>query len=69
MQLPEDQRAVLILRDFQQMPYDEIARVLDVNEGTVKSRLNRAREKVKNILRDMEQNGASRVQTGEGRQK
>ena len=69
LQLPEDQRAVMILRDFQQMPYDEIARVLDMNQGTVKSRLSRAREKVKNILIAMEQNDFSGVQTGEGRQK
>ncbi|MBQ9197063.1 MAG: sigma-70 family RNA polymerase sigma factor [Clostridia bacterium] len=69
MQLPEDQRAVMILRDFQQMPYDEIARVLEVSEGTVKSRLSRAREKVKNILIAMEQNEFSGVQISEGRQK
>ena len=69
LQLPEDQRAVMILRDFQQMPYDEIARVLDVNEGTVKSRLSRAREKVKNILISGEQNAFARVQQSEGRQK
>ena len=69
LQLPEDQRAVMILRDFQQMPYDEIARVLDVNEGTVKSRLSRAREKVKNTLISGEQNAFARVQQSEGRQK
>ncbi len=69
LQLPEDQRAVLILRDFQQLSYEEIARALDVNEGTVKSRLSRARERVKNILLDWEQNGAGRVKGNEGRQK
>ncbi|MBQ9198511.1 MAG: sigma-70 family RNA polymerase sigma factor [Clostridia bacterium] len=69
MQLPEDQRAVMILRDFQQMPYDEIAQVLDISQGTVKSRLSRAREKVKNLLIAMEQNDFSGVQISEGRQK
>ena len=67
--LPEDQRAVIVLRDFQQMPYDEIAGVLEISEGTVKSRLSRAREKMKNILIQMEQNDYSCVQAGEGRQK
>lgn len=69
LSLPEDHRAVMILRDYQQLSYEEIARILDVNEGTVKSRLNRAREKVKNILMNGEQNGAGRVQENEGRQK
>lgn len=68
-QLPEDQRAVMILRDFQQMPYEEIAKVLRISEGTVKSRLNRAREKVKNCLLSMEQTGSPRVKGKEGRQK
>lgn len=67
--LPPDQRAVMILRDFQQMPYNEIAAVLELNEGTVKSRLNRAREKVKNILISAEQNPSASVQEDEGRQK
>lgn len=69
MRLPEDQRAVMILRDFQQMPYEEIAQVLDISPGTVKSRLSRAREKVKNFLIAMEQNDFSGVQISEGRQK
>ena len=68
-QLSEDQRAVIVLRDFQQLPYDEIAGILEVSEGTVKSRLSRAREKMKNILMQMEQNDFSCVQAGEGRQR
>lgn len=67
--LPEDQRAVIVLRDFQQLPYDEIAEVLEISEGTVKSRLSRAREKMKNILLQMEQSDFSCVQAGEGRQR
>lgn len=39
----DDQRAILILRDVQGLDYDEIARVLEVPVGTVKSRLFRAR--------------------------
>ena len=67
--LPPDQRAVIILRDFQQMPYEEIASVLEINEGTVKSRLNRAREKIKKYLQSTEQNADAYVQQSEGRQK
>ena len=67
--LPEDQRVVLVLRDFQQLPYEEIAETLSISEGTVKSRLNRAREKVKKTLADMEQIAPGRVKVSEGRQK
>ena len=41
--LPSHQRAILVLRDFQQLDYQEIATVLEVPVGTVKSRLFRAR--------------------------
>ena len=66
--LPEDQRAAVILRDFQQMPYEEIARILEISEGTVKSRLSRGREKIKNFLIRAEQNGYASVKEDEGRQ-
>jgi RNA polymerase sigma-70 factor (ECF subfamily) len=46
--LPPPFRAVLVLYDLQGFSYDEIAEMLRVNIGTVKSRLNRAR----NILRE-----------------
>jgi RNA polymerase sigma-70 factor (ECF subfamily) len=48
--LPEDQRLVVTLRDIQGLSYDEIARVLDCPAGTVKSRINRARFALKNVL-------------------
>lgn len=43
LQVPPEFRAVLILHDVQDLPYDEIGRVLDVPVGTVKSRLHRGR--------------------------
>ena len=41
--VPEDFRIALILADVQDVPYGEIARVLDVPVGTVKSRVHRGR--------------------------
>jgi RNA polymerase sigma-70 factor (ECF subfamily) len=41
--LPEPQREILVLRDYQDLSYEEIARVLDVPLGTVMSRLHRSR--------------------------
>ena len=51
-QLPEDMRETLVLREIQGCSYEEIAQILDINIGTVKSRINRAREKLRNILSD-----------------
>lgn len=48
--LPEDQRVVIVMRDIQDLSYEEIAGVLDVALGTVKSRLNRARQALKEEL-------------------
>jgi len=48
--LPEDQRVVISLRDIQGLTYTEISQVLDCPEGTVKSRINRARNALKNVL-------------------
>jgi len=49
--LPADMRQMIVLRDMQGMSYDEIADALDMPLGTVKSRLNRAREKLCIILK------------------
>jgi RNA polymerase sigma-70 factor (ECF subfamily) len=49
--LPLDSREVLVLRDLQECSYEEIGEVLKVREGTVKSRLFRAREAVKECLK------------------
>jgi RNA polymerase sigma-70 factor (ECF subfamily) len=45
--LPQMYREVLIMRDVSDLSYDEIAGVLGLSPGTVKSRLNRARELVR----------------------
>lgn len=48
--LSEDDAAVILLRDLQDVPYDEVAQVLEVPVGTVKSRLHRARQALKTEL-------------------
>jgi RNA polymerase sigma-70 factor (ECF subfamily) len=52
-QLESEFREVLILRDMQGLPYDEIGRILDLPDGTVKSRLFRGRSTVKDCLRGL----------------
>ena len=49
-QLPEEMRRMIVLRDMRGMAYDEIAETLELPLGTVKSRVNRAREKLGGIL-------------------
>jgi len=51
--LPEDQRALVILRDIENLSYDEIARVTGHAEGTVKSKLFRARKRLKEELQEL----------------
>jgi RNA polymerase sigma-70 factor (ECF subfamily) len=48
--LPIDFKNVLILKDLEHKKYEEIAKILDISEGTVKSRLFRAREKLKKLM-------------------
>ena len=48
--LPPDMRAALVLRDVQGFSYEEVSDILDTPLGTVKSRINRAREKLRSIL-------------------
>lgn len=49
--LPEDQRIVFVLREYQGLDYREISHVAGCNEGTVKSRLYRAKEALRQSLR------------------
>jgi len=50
LQIPEDFRAVLILHDVQDVAYEEIAEILGVPVGTVKSRLHRGRVAMGHLL-------------------
>ncbi|MDW7682574.1 MAG: sigma-70 family RNA polymerase sigma factor [Bacillota bacterium] len=55
MELPEEQRIVLIMRDLQEYTYEEIATVLGIQLGTVKSRLNRARARMRDLYLNKEE--------------
>jgi RNA polymerase sigma-70 factor (ECF subfamily) len=50
VKLDADQRAVIVLRDIEGMNYNQIANVLDIELGTVRSRISRGRKKLRQIL-------------------
>jgi RNA polymerase sigma-70 factor (ECF subfamily) len=49
--LPEKFKSVIVLRDLEEMPYEEIAEVLEIPIGTVRSRLHRARALLFDMLK------------------
>ncbi len=50
--LPEHQRMAILLSHYEHLNYDEIARILKCSKGTVKSRVFRAKAKLKVLLTD-----------------
>jgi len=50
LKLKEDQRELLVLRDLQGFSYEEMGKLLGLPEGTIKSKLHRARMDLKGIL-------------------
>ena len=59
-ELDEDQRSLVVLRDVEGLSYEEIMDITELPEGTVKSRLHRAREKLAGILTRLEESIADR---------
>jgi RNA polymerase sigma-70 factor (ECF subfamily) len=55
IELPPEYRIMIILRDIRGHSYEEISNILNLNMGTVKSRLSRARAILKDKLKNMEQ--------------
>lgn len=55
MKLEEPQRAVIVLRDVSGMSYADIAEILDIELGTVKSRISRARANLRDVLEEIVQ--------------
>ncbi|KKM72935.1 hypothetical protein LCGC14_1415590 [marine sediment metagenome] len=51
--LEDDFRAVVVLRDVEDMDYEQISGVLGIPVGTVKSRLYRARRMLQETLKDL----------------
>lgn len=52
LSLPEHFRIVVVLREIQGLSYEEIAKALNTNTGTIKSRISRARDKLQNELKN-----------------
>jgi RNA polymerase sigma-70 factor (ECF subfamily) len=51
--LPDDQRIAIVLVDVQGLSYEEAAEITASNLGTIKSRINRARTRLRDTLREM----------------
>lgn len=67
--LPEEYREILILREIHQQSYDEISEILSLDLGTVKSRINRGRKRLRKFLLEsgnFSETGASKEAEKEG---
>lgn len=65
--LPAAQRAVLVMCDYDDLKYEEIAEILDVPIGTVRSRIHRAREELRKRLEPVvQENKRNSAETGAG---
>ena len=51
-QLSEEFKTMIIFRDFQELSYDTISKIMDIPIGTVKSRINRGRFKLLTLLKE-----------------
>ncbi|MDH5627679.1 MAG: sigma-70 family RNA polymerase sigma factor, partial [Candidatus Krumholzibacteria bacterium] len=63
--LSEDHREIIVLKNFKDLSYKEIAEVLDVPIGTVMSRLFYARQALRALIEELEQTGADEAAGGE----
>src|SRR6185312_4277661 len=64
LMLPDEKREVLVLSRFQELKYDEIARMLDLEIGTVKVRIHRALRELRGIFEKL--SGAKAMPRAEG---
>lgn len=53
-QMEPDDKSIVVLKDIEDRSYEDIADILDINVGTVKSRLSRARQKLREIHHKLE---------------
>jgi RNA polymerase sigma-70 factor (ECF subfamily) len=70
-QLPDPQRMAILLSHFEHMSYDDIARVLSCSKGTVKSRIFRAKARLKELLTNyvLAKEGDAAHDVSQGRQR
>ena len=50
--LPEEHQQIIVLRELEELDYQQIADTLEINLGTVRSRLHRARSQLRELLQD-----------------
>ena len=63
-QVPEEFRVVLVLRHIADLDYEEIAAVLDIPVGTVRSRLSRGRAQLTEILGNQSESPSRQTNAG-----
>lgn len=66
MQLPEEKREVLVLSRFQDLKYEEIAQLLGCELGTVKTRVHRALQELREIFHQLQSGKPWRGSNSEG---
>jgi RNA polymerase sigma-70 factor, ECF subfamily len=66
MRLPEDKREVLVLSRFQDLKYEEIAQLLGCETGTVKTRVHRALQELREIFQQLAGGSTLRGKSSEG---
>jgi RNA polymerase sigma-70 factor (ECF subfamily) len=67
MQISEDKREVLVLSRFQNLKYEEIAQLLGCEVATVKTRVHRALQDLRQIFQQLESGKALRDKGRQGR--
>jgi RNA polymerase sigma factor (sigma-70 family) len=68
MQLPEDKREILILSRYQELKYEEIARLMGCEVGAVKVRVHRALQQLREAFRQLERGAGSKASDRTGGQ-
>ena len=58
LKLPDDKREVLVLSRFQEMKYEQIAEVMGIEVGTVKVRVFRALQQLREVYKELERGGS-----------
>jgi RNA polymerase sigma-70 factor (ECF subfamily) len=67
MQISDDKREVLVLSRFQDLKYEEIAQLLGCEVGTVKTRVHRALQDLRQVFQQLESSKALRGKGSQGR--